>query len=105
MDGGAWCAAAYGVAQSQTRLKRISSPSSSSSSSETVLGEVNSVTASFFFFNLTLPFSQSLSSPDSKSLATTFLLFLWVQLCVDQLIPYISDFTQYFPLSGSSHLA
>ena len=32
-DGGAWWAAVYGVAQSQTRLKRLSSSSSSSSSS------------------------------------------------------------------------
>ena len=32
-DGGAWWAAIYGVAQSQTRLKRCSSSSSSSSSS------------------------------------------------------------------------
>ena len=31
MDGGAWCAAVYGVTQSQTRLKRLSSSSSSSS--------------------------------------------------------------------------
>ena len=31
-DGGAWWAAVYGVAQSQTRLKRLSSSSSSSSS-------------------------------------------------------------------------
>ena len=31
MDGGAWWAAVYGVAQSQTRLKRLSSSSSSSS--------------------------------------------------------------------------
>ena len=29
MDGGAWWAAVYGVAQSQTRLKRLSSSSSS----------------------------------------------------------------------------
>ena len=32
-DGGAWWAAIYGVAQSRTRLKRLSSSSSSSSSS------------------------------------------------------------------------
>ena len=32
-DGGAWWAAVYGVAQSQTRLKRLLSSSSSSSSS------------------------------------------------------------------------
>ena len=31
MDGGAWWAAVYGVAQSRTRLKRLSSSSSSSS--------------------------------------------------------------------------
>ena len=30
MDGGAWWAAVYGVAQSRTRLKRLSSSSSSS---------------------------------------------------------------------------
>ena len=30
MDGGAWWAAVYGVTQSQTRLKRLSSSSSSS---------------------------------------------------------------------------
>ena len=30
-DGGAWWSAVYGVAQSQTRLKRLSSSSSSSS--------------------------------------------------------------------------
>ena len=33
-DKGAWWAAVYGVAQSRTRLKRLSSSSSSSSSSE-----------------------------------------------------------------------
>ena len=36
-DGGAWWAAVYGVAQSRTRLKRLSSSSSSSSSSMVVL--------------------------------------------------------------------
>ena len=34
MDGGAWWAAVYGVAQSRTRLERLSS----SSSSSTVIG-------------------------------------------------------------------
>ena len=38
MDRGAWWAAVYGVAQSQTRLKRLSS---SSSSSKVILGEGN----------------------------------------------------------------
>ena len=36
-DRGAWWAAVYGVAQSQTRLKRLSSSSSSSSSSSRLL--------------------------------------------------------------------
>ena len=36
MDKGAWWAAVYGVAQSQTRLKRLSS-----SSSKVILGEGN----------------------------------------------------------------
>ena len=35
-DGGAWWAAVYGVAQSQTRLKRLSSSSSSSSGIKTL---------------------------------------------------------------------
>ena len=35
-DGGAWWAAIYGVAQSRTRLKRLSSSSSSSSKSDSV---------------------------------------------------------------------
>ena len=34
MDGGAWWAAVYGVAQSQTRLKRLSSSSSKLSLAE-----------------------------------------------------------------------
>ena len=38
-DGGAWWAPVYGVAQSRTRLKRLSSSSSSSSSNK--IGEGN----------------------------------------------------------------
>ena len=34
-DGGAWCAAVYGVAQSRTQLKRLSSSSSSSKLDQT----------------------------------------------------------------------
>ena len=37
-DGGAWWAAIYGVAQSRTRLKRLSSSSSSSTYSQTTCG-------------------------------------------------------------------
>ena len=39
-DGGAWCAAVYGVAQSRTRLKRRSSSSSSSSKLKTAVAQV-----------------------------------------------------------------
>ena len=38
MDGGAWWASVYGVAQSRTRLKRLSSNSSSSSRTNYSLG-------------------------------------------------------------------
>ena len=52
-DGGAWWAAVYGVAQSRTQLKRLSSSSSSSSSSRMPLevtyeGEVISKMHSIF---------------------------------------------------------
>ena len=39
-DGGAWRAAVYGVAQSQTRLKQLSSSSSSSSRPKKVMNEM-----------------------------------------------------------------
>ena len=39
-DGGAWWAAVYGVAQSRTRLKQLSSSSSSSSFLGTVIPEI-----------------------------------------------------------------
>ena len=40
-DGGAWCAAVYGVAQSRTRLKRLSSSSSSSKQMKTYIMFLN----------------------------------------------------------------
>ena len=40
-DGGAWWAAFYGVAQSRTRLKRLSSSSSSSSGLNTTLSSLS----------------------------------------------------------------
>ena len=43
-DGGAWWAAVYGVAQSRTRLKRLSSSSSSSSSEASITLTVKSKT-------------------------------------------------------------
>ena len=46
-DGGAWWAAIYGVAQSQTQLKRLSSSSSSSS----IGNEACPLYFSFFFLN------------------------------------------------------
>ena len=49
-DGGAWWAAVYGVAQSRTRLKRLSSSSSSSTliSSHSTLGSQGSFTQPAF---------------------------------------------------------
>ena len=49
-DGGAWWAAVYGVAQSQTRLKRLSSSSSSKQRSSSVDSQVLSTL--FFFCHL-----------------------------------------------------
>ena len=40
MDGGAWWAAVYGVAQSQTRLERLSSSSSMRKKIEHGLGDL-----------------------------------------------------------------
>ena len=40
-DGGAWWAAVYGVTQSRTQLKRLSSSSSSSSSGQNMLEIAN----------------------------------------------------------------
>ena len=40
MDGGAWWAAVHGVAESRTRLKRLSSSSSSSSNRDEVISHV-----------------------------------------------------------------
>ena len=48
-DGGAWWAAVYGVAQSRTRLKRLSSSSSSSNRRNMERGELWSVLASDYF--------------------------------------------------------
>ena len=51
-DGGAWWAAVYGVAQSRTQLKRLSS----SSSSKLVLGQVTPLSQGSEFENLLLPY-------------------------------------------------
>ena len=53
-DGGAWWAAVYGVAQSQTRLKRLSSSSSSSSRAHKAVRLVT------WFHNVFLRFSFSI---------------------------------------------
>ena len=60
-DGGAWWAAVYGVAQSRTRLKRLSSSSSSSSRAKyTSNGKEPTLhplvrTLSLVYFNWALP--------------------------------------------------
>ena len=51
-DGGAWWAAVYGVAQSRTRLKRLSS---SSSSMARKYGEIKMNAKYFYFHFLALP--------------------------------------------------
>ena len=72
-DGGAWWAAAYGVAQSRTRLKRLSSSSSSST------GETGCLFPEFFC-NIPMervgPFFNSLSFR-GISFISRFLCFPW----------------------------
>ena len=48
-DGGAWWAAVYGVAQSRTRLKRLSSSSSSSSSNSQLITGIASLEGCKFY--------------------------------------------------------
>ena len=57
-DGGAWWAAVYGVAQSRTRLKRLSSSSSSSSSSSII-----SYHLLVFVFKVALAVAQTVKNP------------------------------------------
>ena len=60
-DGGAWWAAVYGVAQSQTRLKRLSS--SSSIHTKTILCTINT-----HFFNISIKVeTKSLWFSDKKT--------------------------------------
>ena len=54
-DGGAWWAAVYGVAQSQTRLKRLSS----SSSSRILIYTMFLLFKSQFFTGFSIPSSQN----------------------------------------------
>ena len=56
-DGGAWWAAVYGVAQSQTQLKRLSSSSSSSRNTMRLFHLRNHPPVDFFFC-LILPLSK-----------------------------------------------
>ena len=55
-DGGAWCAAVYGVAQSRTRLKRLSSSSSKCTIPGVFITRANKVhfplTLSYIFYQL-----------------------------------------------------
>ena len=61
-DGGAWWAAVYGVAQSQTRLKRLSSSSSSSSGSILKLRDVSSAMSNLLMSPSALCFVKVLIS-------------------------------------------
>ena len=75
-DGAAWWAAVYGVAQSQTWLKRLSSSSSSSSSGTkqwihcSLLGENEKCV---FFFNLRKKKKELFGQPITVSLLIYFL--------------------------------
>ena len=63
-DGGAWWTAVYGVAQSQTQLKRLSSSSSSSSSKMLLEGEewcIVLILAGFCKENSHCPFSPTVT--------------------------------------------
>ena len=54
-DGGAWWAAVYGVAQSWTRLKRLSSSSSSSSKADRKLSQQLTFVPASWESDLTVP--------------------------------------------------
>ena len=64
-DGGAWQAAVYGVAQSRTRLKQLSSSSSSSHCDDAVMG---------IAFSLMVSMEQLLFQVDPRLICTTLYL-------------------------------
>ena len=67
-DGGAWCAAVYGVAQSRTRLKRLSSSSSSYTAGTSAgVGGWNCLCLTGLFFPTDSASNMGLSFPNSKS--------------------------------------
>ena len=81
-DGGAWWAAVYGVAQSRTRLKRLSSRSSSNSKGH-LIGFLEFLVGSYIFniyFHVYYPVSFYC---DQKMVAVPFLLYgvSWFFLC------------------------
>ena len=71
-DGGAWWAAAYGVAQSRTRLKRLSS--SSSSVCMSVLLSVRPTLSLLYLY----------SCPANRFICTIFLdsIYIYIYICV-----------------------
>ena len=80
-DGGAWWAAVYGVAQSRTRLTRLSSSSSS-----------------FPLFPLQLPFLSSCDSLVSHNLSLFHILFLlFLPVHMTSLSSSLSN-VSYFPI-------
>ena len=69
MGGGAWWAAIYGVAQSRTRLKRLSSSSSSSSKlckKKKPFLDLISTCDSLLKCNETVPFLKQIVTGDEK---------------------------------------
>ena len=97
-DRGAWWAAVYGVAQSQTRLKRLSSSSNSSSIDTVQAYELSLV--NWLFLPVTLKWSQYnnetysvLDSKDGSSIHGTWHLGWW-QLPELTLLLLLSHFSR-----------
>ena len=77
-DGGAWWAAVYGVAQSRTRLKRLSSSSSSSSSSM----RYSSLTSIYFTHSsVCMPILLFQYTPPSPSQVCSCISIPALQIC------------------------
>ena len=81
-DGGAWWAAVYGVTQSWTRLKRLSSSSGSKNLTQSLVSFWNMCSISLIGGTYIYLFSHH----------TAFLLFSWCSKCDEVLIRKYKDF-------------
>ena len=91
-DGGAWWAPVYGVAQSRTRLKRLSSNSSSTPDS------LFSLLSPYSFFKATVVNAMLHQPLSCSGMKDFFLLLLGMPLVNDHLVKPSSD----IDLSGKS---